>query len=33
FATASKKIAGLFEKKFNFLNEELKTFELSRTDY
>lgn len=33
FATASKKIAGLFEKKFNFLNEEFKTFELSRTDY
>tara|TARA_R110000765_G_scaffold9911_3_gene30867 strand:+ start:57337 stop:60399 length:3063 start_codon:yes stop_codon:yes gene_type:complete len=33
FATASKKIAGLFEKKFNFLNDEFKTFELSRTDY
>ena len=32
FATASKKVAGLFEKKFNFLNEEFKTFELSRTD-
>lgn len=33
FASASKKIAGLFEKKFNFLNDEFKTFELSRTDY
>lgn len=33
FATASKKIAGLFEKKFNFLDEEFKSFELSRTDY
>lgn len=33
FATASKKIAGLFEKKFNFLEEEFKTFELSRTDF
>lgn len=33
FATASKKIAGLFEKKFNFLEEEFKIFELSRTDY
>ena len=33
FATASKKIAGLFEKKFSFLDDEFKTFELSRTDY
>lgn len=33
FATASKKIAGLFEKKFNFLDDDFKTFELSRTDY
>lgn len=33
FATASKKIAGLFEKKFNFLDEDFKTFELSRTDF
>ncbi|MCG2418262.1 AAA family ATPase [Aequorivita sp. F47161] len=32
FATASNKIANLFEKKFDFLNSDFKRFELTRTD-